>query len=206
MSLIKQPPRAFILGGVFFILPLLVFIVLATKAIHLLLPLGSKMVDSLGLHSVFGAATVSIFCIFILLLLCYLSGFLIEKGFIKQWSITVEEKLFLFFPSFQMLKYRIIGDQPKKLEQQWEAVLLKDNQFYRLAFITDKNVPGFLSLFLPDAPKMDAGEIRYVRQEECEYYPIPMQEAMYALNRFGRGLPLKNFLNDKEKGTKIHHE
>ncbi len=201
MSIFKQSPRAFILGGVFFLLPLLLFVVLANKAIHLLIPVGSKLVDALGLHSVFGAATVSIICVLILLLLCFLSGFLIEKGFIRQWSSSIEEKLFLFFPSFQMLKYRIIGAHPYQVKQQWKAILLRENNYYRVAFITDQSMPGFLSIFLPDAPRMDAGEIRCIKVEECEYQAIPMQQAMNALHRFGKGLSLPDTVHAKEIGT-----
>lgn len=200
--MLRKSTQAFILGGVFFILPLLVVIILLTKGIHLLTPMGSKLVDLLGIEHVFGTATLSIICVALLLLICYCSGYLISHGLIRQWGGAVEEKMFLFFPSFQMLKYRMMGEQADHLEQRWQAALLKDNNAYRLAFITDQTEPDYISFFLPDAPRMDAGEIRYMSVEECEYVPISMQQAMNALNQFGRGLPLSELLSKPPQETK----
>jgi uncharacterized membrane protein len=187
MSIFSQTTKTVILGGLFTILPLLAVIVLFNKGIQLLLPVGRKLVDMLDIHTLFGKATVSIICGFILILLCYISGMLVGKGLFRRWNNAIEEKLFLFFPGFQMLKYRLAGDQTEIWPAKWRAILLKDNQFYRVAFITDDSNPEYLSLYLPDAPRMDAGEIRMARADECEYLDITMAQAMNMLTQFGRG-------------------
>jgi len=186
MSIFSQTTRAVILGGLFTILPLLAVIVLLNKGIQLLLPVGRKLVELLDIHTLLGKATVSIICGFILILLCYISGILVDRGF-RRWNNAIEEKLFLFFPGFQMLKYRLSGDQTKIWPAKWRAKLLKDNQFYRVAFITDDSTPEYLSIYLPDGSRMDAGELRMARAEECEYLDITMTQAMNMLTQFGRG-------------------
>lgn len=200
MSIFSQPTRAVILGGLFTILPLLAVIVLFNKGIQLLLPVGRKLVDLLGIHTLFGKATISIICGFILILLCYISGILVDRGLFRRWNNAIEEKLFLFLPGFQMLKYRLAGDQTEIWPAKWRAILLKDNQFYRVAFITDDSTPEYLSLYLPDAPRMDAGELRIARTDECEYSEITMTQAMNMLTQFGRGFTA-NYMPDFQLPT-----
>jgi len=196
MPILKQSYRAFILGGIFFILPLLIVIVLIEKAVQLLSPLGKKLSEIFDLHSLFGTAAVTIVCLFLILLFCLLGGILVDKGFVHQYSRKVEEKLFLFFPAFQMLKYRLLGNEGMRTDDIWEAILMREEDTSRVAFITDQSDDnGYISVFIPDAPRMDSGEIRYFKKGECEYHPITMKEAMSALNNFGKGIDFSKMEN-----------
>ncbi|QLE00692.1 hypothetical protein HX109_03610 [Galbibacter sp. BG1] len=187
MKFFNKSTNAVILGGIFFLIPLLLIILLITHALQLLLPIGRKIVELLHIHSLFGAATVTIVTILIIVLVCYLSGFLVQKGLVNDWGQKVEDKLFLFFPSLQILKYRLLGD---KLSQNndsdnWKAILLKEDVYYRIAFIISEE-KDVLNIFIPDAPRMDAGEIRHFKMKDCEYVTISMKDAMNSLNSFGR--------------------
>lgn len=193
MSALKKSYKTLILGGIFLNFPLLIVIVLIEKAVQLLLPLGKKLSEIFELHSVFGTAAVTIVCLVLILLLCLLGGILVNKGFVHQYSKEVEERLFLFLPSFQMLKYRLLGDKGINSHGIWEAILMKEEKAFRIAFITEKSEDGFIAVFIPDAPRMDAGEIRYFKKEECDYLPITMREAMSALNGFGKGIKALEF-------------
>ena len=187
MSLITKSTRAVLVGGALFALPLLLLILLAGKAVKLLVPAAKKIVEITGIHSLFGAATITVVSIAVILLICYISGKLLELGIVRRWSVGIEEKLLLYFPGYQMLKFHLMAEN-KTDHDSWQAILLQENTYYRVAFITDRSIPGFLCLFLPDAPRIDAGEVRYVRKEECKYHPITMQQAIRSLHRFGREL------------------
>jgi hypothetical protein len=63
--------------------------------------------------------------------------------------------------------------EDKTDQGHWQAILLQENTYYRVAFITDQSIPDFLCIFLPDAPRIDAGEVRYVRKDECKIILSP---------------------------------
>jgi len=170
--------------------PLLLVLVVTTKVFHLVLPVGRKISNALDLHSVFGKASVAIVCIILILLFCLISGLLIEKGFVKKWSDNVEEKLFIHFPSLQMLKYRLIGDKKSVINEFWQAVLVYEDGGYSIAFITETS-EKFVTLFFPDAPKIDAGQVKYILKEEFKYIPITMKEAMSSLYSFGKNMTIE---------------
>lgn len=199
MAFFKKIVEVFLIGCLFFVVPALVAILLFGKAVHLLLPVAHKLNEVFDLQSVFGTATVTIVCLLLIVVLCAFFGLLLKRGFIKVWSNKLEERLFFFLPSFQMMKYRFIDDEKYRQQKFWKAILLKEEDFYRVALVTDDSSDTFLTVYIPDAPKMDAGEIRYILRDECEFYDITMKEAMNALHSFGKGIDFERILEKKIK-------
>lgn len=184
MSFLKKPTQALIFGGLFFIIPAVLFIFVGKMALHILKPVGKRIDDYFGIHTFFGEAGVTVMCLLLLVLICYIAGLLLQMGLVKNWGGHVEEKLFLFFPSLQILKYRLLGEKSGR-QSKWTGILLKEDNHYTLAFITSPLTDPYLSIFLPEIPKMDSGEIRYMKKEECVYSVISMKSAMDAVMSFG---------------------
>lgn len=201
MWLFKRPIWAIILGGVFFLLPLLAIIVLVTRGVKLVLPLGHGIAQFFSIETLFGAATIGILSVIILLLIAYISGLLVSRGFLRTWSSSVEEKLFLMFPNFQMIKYQLIKDADKFIDRHWDAVLLEQDGSFKIAFLTDTKDPDdeIVTFFIPDAPRIDAGEVCYMLKTECTYHSIPMKTAMDALSHFGRHKSIVNLVKQIKK-------
>lgn len=203
MSISKRPIGAIIIGGVFFLLPVLGIIILLTRGVKILVPVGNKVVDLLNIHTLFGAATITIISILLLLIIAYVSGWMLSKGFFRRWNNAIEEKLFILFPNLQMLKYQMMDDTAAFLDKKWDAILLAEDGGYTIAFITDQSYGEVLSLYIPDAPRIDAGQVKYIKHSECEFHPISMQMAMKALGQFGRNQSiteeLEHIFAEKEK-------
>ncbi|GAA4293108.1 DUF502 domain-containing protein [Aestuariibaculum suncheonense] len=197
MAKFKTPSSSLIVGGLFFLTPVLFIILLGTKAIGLLTPLAVKITEAFGLHSVFGGAAVLIVCVLIIIAICVISGYFIQKGVFSKWSTNIEEKLFVHFPSIQILKYRMIGDQETVINEFWDAIILEEEKDrYNIAFITERS-EKFITLFIPDAPRLDAGEVRYVPKGSITYYPITMKQAMSGLYSFGKGMHIESIITQK---------
>lgn len=196
MAIFKKSTRALIFGGLFFIIPFFLVVIAGKQLFEILHPLGQKLSAILGLHTIFGKSSVLIVTILIIILLCYLAGMLIEKGLVKNWNSSLEKKLFIFFPSLQMLKFRLIGDKNKVINEVWQGILFREDNAFKIGFITEKSAK-FTTIYIPDAPKIDAGEIRYMINADFEYHAISMKEAMSAIYNFGEGLNVESILANK---------
>ncbi len=195
MNFFNRSTKAMVIGGLFLIIPLLILLVVLSKAWSILKPVVGQLVEFFGIESIFGATTITIFVIFLFLLLCYLSGVMLRKGIISDWGERVEDQLFLILPSLQMFKYKMMGESAThKNVSNWKPILLKEDSFYGIAFITKEHENGFFSIYIPDAPKMDAGEIRFIPKEECTYLDISMKDAMQGLSSFGKQVPLSKLI------------
>lgn len=198
MGILNKSSRALIFGGLFFIVPLLLIIFAWTQIHKTLKPISAKISEALDLNSVFGSASIIIVTIILLIILCFVAGLLIEKGIVKNWSSGVEKKLFIFMPSLQMLKFRLIGDNNNVINEFWQAIIFKEDSFYRIGFITDKT-KTHTTIYIPDAPKIDAGEVRYMTNSDFEYYNISMKAAMSAIYAFGEGLDVETIIANSKK-------
>ena len=180
--------RYLITGVLFVVIPLIVLGLLFGKAIVFIRPLGHTLTEKFKLAYVFGPGAVLFVSCLVILLISLVCGYFIVNGFLKTRSNKLETTLFYNFPAFQMMKYRFIEEVDYKKQNFWEPILLKDDTAYNIAFITDKSQPHFLSIYVPDAPKMDAGEVRYMLTSDCEYIPITMKQAINGLRNFGKGM------------------
>lgn len=198
MAVIKKSSRALIFGGLFFMIPFLIAIVAWKQVYAILAPIGKKISFTLHLHSIFGKASVLIVTLILIFLLCYIAGLLIEKGIVKNWSSNFEKKLFAISPTLQMLKFRLIGDKSNIVNEFWQGIVFKEENTFRIGFITEKK-EHFTAVYIPDAPKLDAGELKYMDNKHFEYYNITMKEAMSAIYSFGEGLDIENILKNNDK-------
>ncbi|MCA6073459.1 hypothetical protein [Fulvivirga sedimenti] len=189
MTVFKSTTRRILSGGILFLIPLTILVLIFGKFYAMIQPLAEKLGGFFGEHVFLGITTVSVTGFIIILLLAYLSGWLVQLGLLNFWGPRMEETLFRVFPSMQMFKYRLLPDE--EIEKLlWRAILLPEDKHYRIAFITDDSQPDHLSIFVPDAPRMDAGEVRLMKKSEFKGIEISMKDAMNALFHFGRGMKL----------------
>ena len=187
MSAFRKSFQAFTVGGILFIFPLIILILLVLKAIHLIKPIVHKLVTTLGIDTVFGTATISVVSIILIVLLCFISGVLLHLGLLKKWNSNFEETLYLLFPPLQRLKFRFFSEEQDS-EDSWKSILLKRDESFNIAFVTSSSENGFLSIFIPDAPDITTGEVIYIKESNCTYHHIPRKDAMKMLQHFGKGL------------------
>ena len=196
MKLFFKPIRNLIIGGVFFIIPLILLIIIITKALSLLKPLVSIVMEKTGLEGFFGAATATVFGVTIIVMISAIAGFLLQSGLIGAWGTSFEEWLFIHAPGLQAKKFLMQGDKEVHAKTKWVPVLFQEEHYFRLGFITNEfKEADILSLFIPDYPKLNSGEVRYYRISDLKYKKISMKEAAASFNHFGKGVNLTEPFN-----------
>ncbi|WP_299780303.1 hypothetical protein [uncultured Formosa sp.] len=187
--------RYVVTGTLFVVVPTLILLILFGKALTILMPLGHALTHRFNLTSVLGPGAVLLVSSLMIFLISLVCGYFIVNGFLKQWSNRFEATLFYHFPSFQMMKYRFISESDYKKQNFWEPILLKEDNVFSIAFITDKSQPNFLAIYIPDAPRMDGGDVRYFLTSDCKYVSITMKQAMSGIRNFGKGIDPEVFKN-----------
>ncbi|RDI15799.1 hypothetical protein [Flavobacterium sp. AG291] len=185
MSVFGKTTQSVVVGGLFLLIPLVILIIVAKHALGLLAPLGENIGNVFGISTLFGKATVTIICLVILLLFCYLAGLMLKLGFVSNWGSKVEEKIYLFMPQLQIMKYKLTGESDF-IKSAWTPILLKDDCHYDLVFVTNSMDEPILSIYIAGAPRLDSGEVRYLIKAEAEYHVITMKQAMDAIMSFGK--------------------
>ncbi|MUP47092.1 DUF502 domain-containing protein [Gramella sp. BOM4] len=192
MSPFSTTFRALFVGGLLFLFPIVIFFVIIIKAIQIVRPIVHKLATMLGIETIFGTATIGVFAIIFIILLCYLSGYLIHRGLLKKWNSSFEETIYTLFPALRRLKFRLFSEDSNS-EDDWKSILFKRDDAFNIGFITHKSENGILSIFIPDAPEINNGEIILIAESKCIYHHIPRDQAMKLLVKFGKGLNVKEY-------------
>ena len=192
MSAFKTTFRSLFVGGLLFLCPIVIFIAILIKAIHLVRPVVQKLANFMGIETIFGRATIGVLAILFIVLLCYVSGILIHRGLLHKWNSTFEETIYTLFPALRRLKFRLFKEDSGD-EDDWKSILFKRDDSFNIGFITHQSENGILSIFIPDAPEINNGEIILIAESKCIYHHIPRDQAMKLLVKFGKGLNVKEY-------------
>ena len=189
MKIFTNTTRHILAGGLLFIIPITVLLILIGKVLEMLQPLSERIEPIFGTYKFLGVTSITIIGIVLMILICYLAGILLQKGVINFWGPKMELALFRLFPTLQMMKFMMLSEEDLN-DLTWTPILHQEEDEYRIAFITDDSQPDFYAIFLPDAPRMDAGEIRYIPKTSIKLREISRKEAISAIYNYGHGLKI----------------
>ncbi|MDQ8038157.1 MAG: DUF502 domain-containing protein [Pedobacter sp.] len=177
-----------VLGGVFFLLPLVVVAMLLGQALkfsqHLLKPLAAK----LPVQSVAHIALLDILAIVALLLIAFLAGLLARTASGKAFGQKLEGVILGKIPGYTLLKSAFGHAGPQENEKAVQAVIVHFDESWMLGFVMERNDNGLLAVFVPGAPTPAAGNLYFLREDQVRVLQsVSLTEASRSIMRLGVG-------------------
>ena len=71
--------RVTVLGGILFLLPLVVAVAVISKALSIVHSMATPLLENLPVDTVIGAAVIHVFSVVVLVLLCFLAGLAAQR-------------------------------------------------------------------------------------------------------------------------------
>jgi uncharacterized membrane protein len=188
MKAIVQFIKTTITGGLLFLIPVVLIVMVVGKAFRLLSPLVEKALVLLHIETGFGKLFLSIITAVLLGVIAFIAGLMIRLNRVKRVGKVIEELVLKFVPGFAYLKV-IAGEQTGvEAQSNWKAVLLEDNAAWVIAFIVEENANGYSVVFIPESPKADSGNSKMILTSSLRYHPMSMREALNCLRHYGAGV------------------
>ncbi|OBY49158.1 MULTISPECIES: hypothetical protein [Pseudomonas] len=180
--------RTTIAGGLLFILPLVLLFILIEKAIHLLTPPVQKILPLFTGFTAWGVTSVTLACIVLLLLLCFLAGLLARTRAAAASLRTLEDRLLSNLPGYQLLKDATARFAGMDEVEGAKVGLVGEDVGFRFALILETR-DDWLLVYLPDGGPAGgtAGEVRMVPAGSVRVTDIPWLPLLACLRRGGRG-------------------
>ena len=173
-----------ILGGVFFIIPVTVVVVILGKA-HAIL---SKITAPLALYLpdlIFGLDGSFLISMFALLLLCFLGGLLLQRPRFKVQLEFLEENVLERIPGYSLFK-AVASENLGVKTQPLRAVMIHEGDVYQLGLLVEEN-DKYSTVFIPGAPNSYSGEVKIFGSDAITPLNADAKDVMTALKRMGRG-------------------
>jgi uncharacterized membrane protein len=174
------------IGGLLFLLPLIVIAAIVGQAVPALLSFASTIGTIVPARGPAGAAGLVAIALGIVVLLCFVAGLVTRRSFGQRFSRWLERNLEILFPRYLVIRERMsetVGDAagPSLLK----PVLVRFDDHHRVAFESDR-AGDAVAVFLPASPDPWSGEVVFVAASRVVPLSLDLSDALATCKRMGR--------------------
>lgn len=177
-----------VLGGLLFILPLVLIVVLIEKAIHLLHGPVQTLLPMFAGHNVAGVTLISLAAVFGLVLLCFFAGLLARTRMASRALETVEDKVLGNLPGYHLFKDISARMAGQENDEGTQVGMIAEGEGFRLCLVLE-TVGDWSAIYMPDGGPAGgtAGEVRLLPTSQVVITDATWLPLIASLRRGGRG-------------------
>jgi uncharacterized membrane protein len=179
--------KATIVGGLLFLLPLILVVVLLGHAIRVAGKVAHPLLEFLTLDKVIGPAGEE-FVAGVMLLVIAMAAGLIARTVVGKTLMQWSETSFLGgLPQYRMVKSMAEGFAQIENSEDLKPALVNVEEGWQIGYLLEQLHNGWVAVFLPQAPTPMSGNVMYLPGERVRPLAITMVEAMSIVKRMGIG-------------------
>ncbi len=179
--------KATLAGGLLFLVPIVVLLVILGKAFAIAHRIVDPLTEHIPFESVLGLRAPVFLAILLLVLVCFLAGLLARTRAAKAALAWLEDNLLSHLPGYEFLKgfgADLLGVQSAHAPQ---FVLVRLDDAMQLGFLIERLPSGHHVVFVPDVPNPRSGSILLMTADRVTPTNIPAAKAMQCFKRLGAG-------------------
>lgn len=186
----KKPANPFVttlIGGVVFLLPMVVVLYVVGQGLALTTRVAQPLTESLPYASVGGVALVTLAATGLLVALCYGAGVIARAAYGRALTDKFESRLQAVYPRYAVIKAMSQGLHGALGERVLQPVLVSFDDHQLIAFDIERLHDGRAVVFLPGAPDVWSGSVALVASERIEPLDVDSVALTRSLQRLGQG-------------------
>ena len=176
-----------VIGGVLFLIPVVVLVVVITKAIDFMMVVAEPMADWLPVDTIGGVALANIIAGVALVLVCFLAGLLARHALASAFVSKLESKVLVNVPGYLMIKSLVNGFDESKVAGL-KPVALQFGTAERVGYEIEKLPDGRSMVFIPSPPNPFSGITQVLPPDQVTYLDVSLKEIMEVTENFGHGV------------------
>jgi len=177
-------------GGVLFLLPLAVVLMVLGYALGLASKVAQPISDRFDLQQwgdLAGVGLVTVLSALVLVFVSFAAGIVARTYLGERITRWFESFLLGRLPQYQMLKSMAEGLAQFENARGIKPALISIEGGWQIGYLLESLENGWLSVFLPQAPTPMSGNIMYLPADRVRPLSITMVEAMSIIRRIGVG-------------------
>jgi uncharacterized membrane protein len=187
MALSLKPLTTTMIGGIIFLLPLIVVLALLGQGLAMVSSIAAPLAAYLPGREIGGVAAVTLVGLVLILLMCYGAGLLARVAFGRALSENLENRLHDLYPRYTVIKAMTQGVGGTAGSGALRPVLVSFDDHQPLAFEVERLADGRVVVFLPGAPDPWSGSVVLVPPERVTGLSIDVAALNRSLKRLGSG-------------------
>lgn len=176
-----------VLGGVVFLVPVVLVVVVVQKALSLARPAIAPIVRVLPYESIGGVALATLLGSVLLLAVCVGAGLVARTGAGRIFTSWVEQTFLGNLPGYRAFKSMTQELLAVETAPELTVALARIEDAWQLAFILEEHDDGLLTVFVPQAPTPMSGSVYYLSADRVKRLDVPVSRALLCIKRLGLG-------------------
>ncbi|WP_246195333.1 DUF502 domain-containing protein [Paracoccus litorisediminis] len=182
--------RATIIGGLVFLLPFGIVLLVIGRLYAAARPIGQKLHELVFPNSISNLWPL-VFSVVVLIAIAFLAGIFAKSGLGRRTFEWLESALLSRMPPYtilrQMIEDYVDGDRNLATSKAVAVVMVHFDDYSCPAFLVERREDKAV-LFIPGAPSATSGSVAFVNWERVEESNLTPFEVMQSMRRLGRGL------------------
>lgn len=181
------------IGGILFLVPIAVLLILIEKVYHIVQKITLPLSSHLPKVKILGLALQEIIGLLIIIVICFLAGVIAKTKAAKSLISKLEDKVLSLIPGYSFMKginEKLLGIQNENLK----VILARVDDGWQFAFLIEQINEDHFTVFVPNAPNPMSGGVYFMEKERIKEVLISQKEAMACIRKLGFGS--SNLLKD----------
>ena len=178
--------KSTIVGGILFLLPLVILIVIVEKAVQLARKVFGPLLTQISDGSVLGISLATLASVVALLLLCLVAG-LVARTMIAQKLVSrLEDSVLGRIPVYGFIKSAAEGITGIENDENMRAVVVRLDDNAMLGLMTaEQQDSDLVAVYFPGAPTPLSGSVLYVERSRVTPLEAGTLEVFTAMKQIG---------------------
>ena len=187
MKSILKLIRTTLVGGILFLLPIVVLAIIIGKALALSHKIVRPLATHLPVSPYFKTEEPTLLAIGLLVLVCFLAGFLAKTAMARRGVGWLEETLLSNIPGYEFIKSLSWSLLVAENRPVYPVVLARLEDAWQLAFLIERLEADHVAVFVPGAPSPKSGSVYFLTHDRIKLMDVPPAQALKCLKRYGLG-------------------
>jgi len=187
MRALREFVKTTIVGGLLFLVPVILLLVILTKAMQLVGKIAAPIAARFPVHEIAGVAFASVVAALLIVLLAFLAGLAARTDTGRAVMRWFEESLLGGLPQYRMMKTMAEGLANIEGASGIKPALVSIEGGWQIGYVLEEMHAGWVAVFLPQAPTPMSGNVMYMPSERVRLLDMPIGEAMMLVKRLGVG-------------------
>jgi len=176
-----------IIGGLIFLVPIILIITVIAKAAQLLLKLSEPISKHIPVENILGLAIIDLISVFIIAIICFLAGLMARYTLLSRTIQRAESKFLWKLPGYAFVKGFTDSFSGDDSTGAMKTVIISLDDSSQVAFEVEKLEDGKSVVYVPGAPNPWAGSVLMVTSDRVKYLHVSMANAIKTFSMLGKG-------------------
>lgn len=183
-----QPIKTTVVGGLIFLIPLGIVILIFGKILLFMGKIAEPISAVVPIESFAGIAVLDLLTLMVTLLLCFLAGLVARSALGGKVTEAVEAKIYTLFPRYAFVKSMTMSITGSEDESTLKPVLAKFDDLSQIAFEVDRHEDDLVTVYLPGSPDPWSGSLVHLTKDRIEALDTDFAAVIKGLRTVGKGL------------------